>query len=210
MYCKIIESPFLTQLIFLLGQPHYAFVFLPPNSSFYFSSCWCWHLPQNLSLSSGWWGGLLWRQTARGDWLMGEDREGTNVTEGQTGLPVSGTVKSVGMVIDEESVCVCVCILSMWWRPINMRFYVVILQTSLYGVFSVSLSLSLSFSMCIPGHAHTKCVLVGTYWSMYCLCQHLSPSVGGGCVFVHIHILPNYWSPWEPTKQVSWERSNQG
>ncbi|KAG7229381.1 hypothetical protein INR49_012772 [Caranx melampygus] len=32
-------------------------------------------------ISSGGWGGLLWKQTARGDWLMGEDRGGTNVVE---------------------------------------------------------------------------------------------------------------------------------
>lgn len=41
----------------------------------------------------------MWRQTATGDWLVGEDRGGTNVIEGQTGLPVNSTVQKCCMVV---------------------------------------------------------------------------------------------------------------
>lgn len=56
------------------------------------------------------------KQTARGDWLMGEDRGGTNVVEGQTGLPVSGTVKKKKKVLHgnrgECQMCVCAYVFS--------------------------------------------------------------------------------------------------
>lgn len=42
---------------------------------------------------------------------MGEDKRGTNVIEGQRGLPVTSTVQKCCMVI--HGVCVCVCVLDV-------------------------------------------------------------------------------------------------
>lgn len=110
------------------------------------------------------------------------------------------------MVIDEA----CVSVHSMWWIPELISDYDCNMHslTLPYIVFFSLSFLPLSLSMWIPGHAQTQCMSV--YGSMHCPCQHSSLSMGGGCVFVHIYILPNYWSPWEQTKEESSERSNQG